>query len=150
MRRLLFAATAVAFLLALRLSAEALCVSASRANIRSGPGTQYEIIWEVFRYMPFRKVGASLGGDWYAVQDVDGDVNWIHSGLVTTRNRCAVVKRTVVNVRKGPGTSYARTNWSPAEQYDTFVILQRKGPWVRLRNAWGETGWIHTRYLWIH
>ncbi len=149
MKKLLSTAAAVAFLLGARPYAQALCVSTSKANIRSGPGVQYTKVWEVYRNMPFRKVGASTEGDWYAVQDVDGDVNWIHSGLVTTRNRCAVVKRAVVNARKGPGKRYNRTKWSPAEQYDAFVVLQRKGAWVRVKNEWGEAGWIHTGYLWI-
>ena len=148
MKKLFPAVAAVALLLGFSFSAEALCVSAVKANIRSGPGTQYAKIWEVYRYMPFRKVGASTGGDWYAVRDVDGDVNWIHSGLVTTRNRCAVVKRVTVNVRKGPGTRYGRTTWSPAKQYDAFVVLQRKGSWVRVKNEWGEVGWMHKGYLW--
>jgi len=149
MKKVLSAAVAVVLLLGAPVSAQALCVSTSQANLRSGPGTQYKKIWEVYRYMPFRKVGASTEGDWYAVQDVDGDVNWIHSNLVTTQMQCTVVKRATVNVRKGPGTRYGRTKWSPAKQYDAFVVLQKKGLWVRVKNEWGEAGWIHTGYLWM-
>ena len=149
MKKLLSTAAAVALLLGAQPYAQAFCVSTSKANIRSGPGTQYTKVWEVYRYMPFRKVGASTEGDWYAVQDVDGDVNWIHSGLVATRNRCAVVKRAAVHVRKGPGTRYGRTKWGPAKRYDAFVVLQTKGAWLRVKNEWGEVGWIHSGYLWI-
>src|SRR3990170_658402 len=83
--------------------AESLCVKAEQANVRTGPGTGYKIAWEVYRYMPFAKVGVSLSGSWFAAKDVDGDINWIHRGLVTDRFNCAVVKKKRVNMRNGPG-----------------------------------------------
>ena len=36
--------------------ADALCVNVPEANLRSGPGTKYEKTWEVFKYMPFKKL----------------------------------------------------------------------------------------------
>lgn len=127
----------------------ALCVKAQKANLRDGPGTNYEIVWEVYKYMPFLKVGVSLLGNWYAVRDVDGDVNWIHKGLVTNRYHCAVVKTEEVNVRTGPGTKYSKSYSSPAKKYYSFKVLKRKGIWVKVRDEWGDTGWIHRNYLWI-
>jgi SH3-like domain-containing protein len=129
--------------------AGALCVSVSKANLRAGPSTKYEKVWEVYKYMPFKKVGASLSGDWYAVQDVDGDVSWIFKKLVTDKYDCAVVKSEEVNIRTGPGTNYKKKSSGPAKQYYSFKILKRKGPWVNVKDEWGETGWIHTDYLWI-
>jgi len=127
----------------------ALCVSAQKANLRDGPGTNYEIAWEVYKYMPFSKVGISLSGEWYAVKDVDGDVNWIHKRLLTSRYRCAVVKTGEVNVRTGPGMNYSKSFFSPAKKYYSFRVLKRKGMWVRVKNEQGNIGWIHRNYLWI-
>jgi len=129
--------------------AGAICVSVSKANLRSGPGTTYEKVWEVYKYMPFKKVGTSLSGDWYAVQDVDGDVSWIYKKLVTEKYQCAVVKSNEVNIRKGPGTNYANTSSGPAKQYYSFQVLKKQGPWVKVKDEWGATGWIHTDFLWI-
>jgi uncharacterized protein YgiM (DUF1202 family) len=47
----------------------ALCVNVPEANLRKGPGTQHEKTWEVFKYMPFKRL--STKGEWYKVQDVD-------------------------------------------------------------------------------
>ncbi|MFH1701890.1 MAG: SH3 domain-containing protein [Nitrospirota bacterium] len=127
----------------------ALCVNTWKANIRTGPGTNYENTWEVYKYMPLLKVGISLSGEWYAVKDVDGDVNWIHKRLVTSRYRCAVVKTEEVNVRTGPGTSYSKCFFSPAKKYYSFRVLKRKGIWVKVRDELNNTGWIHRNYLWI-
>jgi SH3-like domain-containing protein len=129
--------------------AEALCVSVPQANIRSGPGTEHELIWEVYRYMPFEKVGVSSSGGWYAVKDVDGDVNWINKGLTTNSFRCAVVKKSQVNIRVGPGTRYRKTGSSPAQQYSSFKVLKRKRSWIKVKDEWGNIGWINKKFLWI-
>ncbi len=127
----------------------ALCVKVSKANIRMGPGTNYEKAWEVVRYMPFLKVGVSTSGNWYAIKDVDGDVNWIHNNLVTTKYHCAVVKTEQANVRRGPGTGYRKSPLSPALLYDTFKVIKRHSTWVKVKDTLGNIGWIHRDYLWI-
>lgn len=126
----------------------ALCVKAPKANLRTGPGTNYDIAWEVFRYMPFQKVGGSLSGDWYAVKDVDGDVNWIHRKLLTEKYRCVVVKTEEVNVRKGPGTHYSKSPLGPVKKYYSFRLLKKQGPWFRVQDERGGIGWIHRKFLW--
>ena len=131
------------------ISAEALCVKAAQANVRSGPGTQYERVWEIYKYMPFEKVGVSLSGNWYAVKDVDGDVSWMHKKLLTSAFRCAVVRKAAAHIRTGPGKHYAQTAWSPAPQYYSFKVMKRKGAWVKVKDEWGQTGWIYRSLLWL-
>ena len=129
--------------------AAAMCVKTAKANIRSGPGVQYETIWEVYKYMPFEKVGVSVSGNWYAVKDVDGDVGWIHKTLVTNAFRCAVVKAARVNVRKGPGTRYQKTRSGFAQQYYSFRVMKRNGSWVKVKDESGAVGWIYKDLLWM-
>jgi SH3-like domain-containing protein len=129
--------------------AYSLCVDVPKANIRMGPGTNYEKAWEVYRYMPFETVGTSTDRTWYAIKDLDGDVNWIHESLVSDAFHCAVVKTSQVNVRTGPGTRYRKSALSPALRYDSFKILKRQPPWINVRDSFGNTGWIHSGYLWI-
>jgi SH3-like domain-containing protein len=139
----------IALLLLWPVCAEPLCVNVSQANVRSGPGTQYELVWQVYKYMPFEKAGTSVSGQWYAVKDVDGDVNWLHKGLVTSSFRCAVVKESSVNVRKGPGTRFSKASWGPAKQYDSFRVIKKSGSWVKVKDEWGEVGWLHKKFLWM-
>ncbi len=128
-------------------SVGALCVKASVANLRSGPGTKYKKTWEVFKYMPLQKL--SKKGKWYKVKDVDGDVHWIYEDLVTGKYRCAVVKADTANIRTGPGTRYKKTELSPAIRYDTFKVLKIKGKWVKVVDEFGDKGWIFRKLLWI-
>jgi len=128
--------------------AYAVCVSVSKANVRSGPGTWYEKLWDVYKYTPLQKVGVSVSGDWYAARDVDGDVVWIKKGLVTNGYGCAVVKTDKVNVRTGPGTSRPMSPMSPAVHYDSFRVMEKRGGWIKVKDGKGNTGWIEKSYLW--
>lgn len=129
-------------------SVNALCVNVPEANLRSGPGTKYEKTWEVFKYMPFKRL--SKRGNWFKVQDVDGDRHWIYRKLVTGKFNCAVVKVDKANIRSGPGTRYREKHFSPALMYDAFKVLTRKGKWVKIVDEFGEKGWIFRKLLWIY
>ena len=128
--------------------AVALCVNVSDANLRSGPGTKYKKTWEVFKYMPFRELERK--GSWHKVKDVDGDVHWIYTKLVTDKFQCAVVKADKANVRTGPGTEYAMSPLSPALKYDSYKVIDRKSLWVQVMDEFGDTGWIYRNLVWIN
>jgi len=125
----------------------ALCVNVAEANLRSGPGTKFEKTWEVFKYMPFNKL--SKKGSWYKVKDVDGDVHWVYTKLVTSNFKCAVVKVDKANVRRGPGEKYGKTSMSPALKYDSFKVIKIQSPWVKVIDEFGDSGWIFRKLLWI-
>jgi SH3-like domain-containing protein len=126
----------------------ALCVTVSEASLRSGPGTSYKKTWEVFKYMPLKKVKTE--GSWYKVKDMDGDAHWINRKLVSDKFECAAVKKDKTNVRRGPGTNYKQTLSSPLMKYDSFKVLKKQGSWVKVLDEFGEKGWIFRNLLWIY
>jgi SH3-like domain-containing protein len=146
---LVFTAIFVLVFFMLSLSAQALCVRVSTANLRTGPGTRHKVAWQVYMYMPLEKVGRSTDKNWYAVRDSDGDISWIHKNLVTGSYRCAVVNVEKARVRRGPGTGFAMAEDSPASQYYSYRVISRKRGWIKLRDEWGATGWIRKDLLWI-
>ncbi|MDP2431339.1 MAG: SH3 domain-containing protein [Pseudomonadota bacterium] len=127
-------------------TASALCVKVPEANLRQGPGIQHEKSWEVFKYMPFKKIGQQE--KWFQVEDVDGDTHWIYSRLVTDAMQCAVVKVDNANVRSGPGTSFAKSPLSPVGKYYSFKIIESKGDWVKVRDEVFNDGWVAKWLLW--
>jgi SH3-like domain-containing protein len=143
------AAPIVLFCAALTLpgTAFALCIKAPEANLRQGPSTRYEKSWEVFKYMPLRKIGQR--GKWYQVKDVDGDTHWVYNRLVTGSMRCAVVKVDKANMRNGPGTKYAKSPLSPVEKYYAFKVTGSKGRWVKVEDEMHNEGWVAKWLLWI-
>ena len=147
MRKTLTALLALVIVIAFAASASALCVKAPEANLRSGPGTKYEKLWEVFQYMPFAKL--EKRGVWYKVKDFTGDVYWVFGKLVTERYKCAVVKGEKANIRVGPGTHYDQNDMSPALQYYSFRVLETKGAWVKVKDEYNDVGWVYKPLLWI-
>ena len=129
-------------------NAHALCVHVSTANLRQGPGSKYIKSWEVYRYMPLRRIGKK--GSWYKVKDVDGDAHWVYRKLITNRYRCAVVKASKASLRTGPGSKYRRNPREPfVKKYATFRAMKFKGSWVSVKDEYGGRYWIHRSLLWV-
>jgi SH3-like domain-containing protein len=123
--------------------AERLTVKASIANVRSGPGKTYEILWKVEQYHPLEVLTKS--DQWIQFRDFEGDIGWIHQSLVASIP--AVITRSdKCNVRKGPGTSFDIL--LTVERGIPFKILERKGKWLQVRHADGDQGWIHKSLVW--
>jgi len=49
-------------------------------NIRSGPGTQHDIIFKAEKGVPFQVLKRQ--GDWIHIRSTEGDDGWIHKKLV--------------------------------------------------------------------
>lgn len=147
LKRMLFAVLAAVLFTGFAAEAPALCVSAPEANLRSGPGTNHEKLWEVFKYMPLKRLDRK--GLWYRVKDLDGDVYWVYAPLVTGKYQCAVVRDDKANVRSGAGLHFKQTSASPAMKYYSFKVLKIKGSWVNVMDEYGAKGWIYKPLLWI-
>jgi SH3-like domain-containing protein len=135
------------FLLVLFLTGTALAdrvaVIVDRANVRSGPGTDHDILWTVGKYYPMEVIKES--GEWYKGRDFEGDVGWIFHSLVKEVS-AVVVTAPLVNIRKGAGTEY-RVMFQ-AEKGVSFKVLAARENWIKIEHADGEVGWIHKSLVW--
>ena len=124
--------------------AERMSVTASKANIRSGPGTaKYDILWAVERYHPVKVLRRQ--GEWVFFRDFEGDEGWIHRKLLG--KQATVITRTdMVNIRSGPGTQHKII--FKAERGVPFRVLKRQGDWIRIESPDGDKGWIHKKLVW--
>jgi SH3-like domain-containing protein len=59
---------------------DSVIVIKDRCNIRSGPGTDNEVVFTVERGVPFKVLERK--GNWIHIQHADGDKGWIHKMLV--------------------------------------------------------------------
>ncbi|HPA15691.1 MAG TPA: SH3 domain-containing protein [Desulfobacterales bacterium] len=125
------------------LSSERFAVSVPTANIRSGPGEKYDILWKVERYYPILILQKS--GHWYFFKDFEGDKGWIHdscigkiSSVISLKDNC--------NVRSMPdvGAMILFT----VEKGIPFKIIERKGEWIHIEHSDGDKGWIHQSLVW--
>lgn len=123
--------------------AERLTIKAPLANIRSGPGTNYDIIWNVGKYHPI--VVLKKSGTWYHFRDFEGDKGWIHKSLVG-KISSVITNEIKCNIRSGPGTNYDIL--FTVEDGIPFKVIKSKGNWIYIQHADGDRGWIHNSLVW--
>lgn len=124
-------------------SAQRMTVDVSTANIRSGPGTNYDVLWKVERHHPVEVIRKS--GDWYYFRDFEGDKGWVYDDLIRKMDSVIVIKDKC-NVRSGPGTNHDIV--FTVERGVPFKVLDRKGNWIHIQHADGDKGWIHKMLVW--
>lgn len=122
---------------------ERLTVTAGIANMRSGPGTKYDVLWQVEQYHPV--IVVEKKGKWYKIKDFENDVAWLHESLLGKVNGVITIKDKC-NVRSRPNTK------SPVlftvERGVPFKVLSRKGNWIKIEHADGDVGWIYKTLVW--
>lgn len=123
-------------------------IDGDNINMRSGPGTNYRVLWELSNGFPL-KVMKKKGG-WYRVQDFEGTIGWVHKDVINTVPHMIVKvhknsnKR--INIRSGPGTKYRIV--AKAHYGVVFKTLQQKHGWAQVQHEKGVTGWIKRSLLW--
>jgi len=124
--------------------AERLSVIANKANIRSGPGPEYDILWQVEKHYPVEVI--QKRGLWYLFKDFEGDKGWIHMSLVDPVETVITIREGKNNVRKGPDISYEKIFC--VEKGVPFKVIEKKGRWLKIEHADGDTGWIYDSLVW--
>ena len=143
-KRQLFLIMIVMFLLQFpAAAAERYAVSAKLANIRSGPGTKFEKLWQVWKYYPIKVLNKK--GPWYYFKDFEGDDGWIHKSLLSKMDTVISIKKKC-NIRSGPGTKH-KVEFTVTNGI-SFKALNHKGNWIQVEHADGDQGWIHKSLVW--
>lgn len=131
------------FIAASCLAAEYVSVSKDGVNMRSGPSTDKEILWEVFKDFPLQVIGRQ--GKWVQTIDFEGDKGWIYAPLIANK-KTVIVKVNLANMRLGPGTNYevvARVKYGVV-----FTPVEREGDWVKVKHEDGTSGWLFDELIW--
>ena len=124
-------------------AAERVSVKAGLANVRANPNTKADTLWQLERYHPLMILEKK--GAWYRFADFEGDEGWIHSSLVD-RTPTVIIKVRRANLRSGPGTTHPIV--FDADKGTPFKVLQKKGRWLQVQHADGDTGWIFDALVW--
>jgi len=122
---------------------ERLCVAAAIANVRSGPGTQYDVLWQVERYHPF--IIIQKKGDWYEIKDFENDVAWLYKSLLENIEAVITIKDKC-NIRSKPDTKSQVL--FIVDKGVPFKVLERKENWIKIEHGDGDIGWIYKTLVW--
>ena len=137
--------TAVVFLTSTQgFGADYVSVKGDNVNVRSGPGTDYQVSMELFEGYPLKV--ASTQGDWLKIVDFENDSGWIHNSLVGPGNTVIVNGNKNVNMRAEANTNSAVI--ASVDRGVVMTVLETQGQWVKLKHSSGLIGWIYKPLLW--
>ena len=143
----LFLGTVVALVIlslsAAAFAAEYVSVKKDAVNMRSGPDTQSNVVWQVFESYPLEVIKRQ--GRWAYVVDFEGDKGWIYETLISSK-KTVIVNVDSANMRSGPSTEDAII--ATVNKGVVFDVLEIKGDWMKLRYKNEITGWMHNSLLW--
>jgi SH3-like domain-containing protein len=124
-------------------AAEFVSVKKDGINIRSGPNTKAEVLWEVFKDFPLKIVKRQ--GKWTQVEDFEGDRGWIYAPLISKKHT-VIVKVKTANMRIGPSKNYEVV--ATVKKGVVFKLGENDGNWHKVLHEDGTSGWIHQKLLW--
>ena len=111
-------------------------------NIRSGPSTDDEVLWEVFKDYPVEILQRK--GDWAQVRDFENDQGWVYNSLLADK-KTMIVKVETANMRSGPSTDGKVI--ATVKKGVVFTPLEQKGSWIKVQYKDDLTGWMYNTLL---
>lgn len=115
-------------------------VTGSVVNIRKGPGTSYGVVAKTEAGQQFTVLEKS--GSWLRIRLHNGAEGWISKDYVNTMTvlKKVTVSGKSVNLRKGPGTGYAKIGQVQTGQ--SLAVLEAKNDWYRVLVPGLGQAWI--------
>ncbi len=128
--------------------AEMVAVAGEDINMRSGPGTNNEVLWKMGAGFPLEIVKRS--GEWIQVKDFEGSVGWVQKKTINSTPHLVVKANkgsdATINLRSEPNTKAKVV--AQARYGVVFRKLEKKGDWVKVTHSQGVTGWVDANLLW--
>ncbi|MCL2341065.1 MAG: SH3 domain-containing protein [Proteobacteria bacterium] len=123
-------------------AAEYVSVVKDGVNLRSAPGTNAGVLFQLPLGYPLEVIGRE--GAWLKVSDYEGDKGYIQESLVG-KTPTVIVKTKECKILSGPGAKEKVVGTGVKD-----VILQKveqKGDWIKVTHA-SLTGWINKNSVW--
>ena len=133
---------ASAFALTSALAGEYVSVIKDGVNLRSGPNTNAEILFQLPAGYPLEIL--SKEGQWLKVSDYEGDKGYITESLVD-KSTHVIVKVKECKVRSGPSVKDQVVGNGVKDVI--FTKTEQKGDWIKVTHP-DLTGWVHKDLVW--
>jgi SH3-like domain-containing protein len=132
----------VFFIAEIAAAGEFVSVLKDGVNIRSGPSTKNDVLWEVFKDYPVEILQHQ--GDWVEVRDFENDKGWIYASLLS-KEKTMIVKVETANMRSGPTKDDKII--ATVKKGVVFTPIEQKGNWIKVRYKKDITGWMYNTLL---
>jgi SH3-like domain-containing protein len=126
-------------------AAEYVSVAKEEVNMRSGPSTKDQVIWEVFKAYPLQVMQRKNG--WAQCLDFEGDKGWIYGPLLS-KKKTVIVKKKKINLRNLPTTGNDSTIIALVKYGVVFEVIAKDGEWLKVKLEDSTEGWAHKDLVW--
>jgi len=116
---------------------------AEKANLRTGPGKRYPILWVYLRPGLPLKITAEYG-HWRRVRDMEGTEGWMHTALLSGSRTAVITGGTRPLLRRPHADAPILMR---AEAGVVGPVEQCRPHWCRMRLA-GREGWVRREFIW--
>jgi uncharacterized protein YraI len=126
--------------------AGAVTTASGRLNVRSSPSSSAPIVTSLNKGSYITLISKS--GSWWYVEHGKGRYGYCHSDYITPVEGTPTTVSTQsgsLNVRSGPGTSYAKVG--SVSKGETVLLLKSSSGWSRILYHGTKTGYVSTQYL---
>lgn len=124
------------------LAAEYVSVSKDEINLRSGPKTDSEVLFQLPMGYPLQVLGKE--GQWLKVSDYEGDKGYILESL-TSKTPYVIVKVKECKILAGPGPKEKVVGTGVKDVI--FAKGEQKGDWIKVTHP-SLSGWVHKNSVW--
>lgn len=119
-------------------------LKSDEANIRTGPGTRYPILWV------YRRTGMPVEiieefDMWRKIRDAEGTVGWLHATMLDGKRNAIVKgkKPQIIRIDHDTGSK----GLLKVEPTVIVRIAECSKDWCKIQIS-GRKGWIEKTYLW--
>lgn len=137
-----FTVLASAFAMTSAFAAEYMSVVKDGINLRSGPDTKNEALYQLPAGYPLEVIEKK--GQWLKVSDYEGDKGWIQEAMVN-KTPHVIIKVKECKIRSGPATSEKVVGNGVREVI--FTKVDQKGDWIKISHP-DLNGWVHKDLVW--
>jgi SH3-like domain-containing protein len=113
------------------------------ANVRRGPSLSNRIDW-VLRHRGTPLIVRAEYGEWFRVEDVDGEGGWVHTKLLSAR-RTVLVQQNLLALRETPSNSGRKLARLEAGVLPRLRACRPEWCQVSIE---GYTGWLPKSGIW--
>lgn len=118
-----------------------ICATGLTNNVRETPDSKGELLQEIPRYTPLKKLGEQ--DDWVNVEGINF-TGWIHKSLVNAEIKCLILKVSESVPCMGKEEILARQ----LNFHEGFKILDTEIGCNYVQDKWGTKGWINSAKVW--
>ncbi len=118
-------------------------LKSEEANLRSGPGKRYPILWVYHKEgMPMEVIEEY--NEWRKVRDMEGSAGWLHKGLLSGA-RTAIIRNPKQIIRRSPSSSAAPAFAAAKNVLGKLSKCDRD--WCNIKID-GNQGWVEKNAIW--